>query len=130
MNKPNELEQQLNQHLDQSVEALPQATQQRLAQARQAALAVNTDTTVELPSQHRSLTAPVWGIAASVLLAVPLWFFMQQTQQGTQTLTDPQLSGLDFITTLAEVSDDDIEVADDLEFALWLLEQDMPVDRG
>ncbi|ASP37433.1 hypothetical protein CHH28_01505 [Bacterioplanes sanyensis] len=131
MKKPSELERQLHQHLDRSVEQLPADTEQRLAQARQAALnAACSDRVIELPVRRQRLTTPAWGIAASVLLAMPLWWSINQSPPSSQELTAPQLSGLDFITTLAELSDDDVDVADDLEFALWLLEQDMPADRG
>ncbi|MGK0250004.1 MAG: hypothetical protein ACI910_002768 [Oleispira sp.] len=153
MKKPDSFEHALQQQLDQSIDTLDDATLNKLKAARLKALAAaavpdnlaqtkegQTGTVVSL-NAFRQLPKPALAIAASLLLAVPLWYFTAASIDqpslfdsvyvaSTDVLNNElgaensQLNALDLITSFAELDDDELDMVNDLDFALWLVEQE------
>ncbi|MEH6346106.1 MAG: DUF3619 family protein [Bermanella sp.] len=91
---------------------------------------------VQKPAQW---SKPAWAMAASVCLMVPIWYGLNNTQSpgdlalyGTNEQSQPMdspfiaqstsLTALDIMTGLADLDEDELEILEDLEFALWLNE--------
>jgi hypothetical protein len=153
MKKPDSFENALQQQLDKSIDTLDDATLNKLKAARIKALAAasvpessaqqkegQVENIVSL-NAFRQLPKPALGIAASLLLAAPLWYFtaasIDQSSLGdtafiasTDSLNNvlgaenSQLSTIDLITSFAELDDDELDMVNDLDFALWLVEQE------
>ncbi len=166
MKKPEDIEQHLKQQLDASVDALPASVTNKLAAARlkavQAAKAAsaNRQTSSQpvsqisdhlsekvspifgAPSQKaRPWAKPVWAMAASLCVMVPLWYASQNVNESADStvlaaLDSPlsaqstTLSALDIMSTLAELDDEEMELLDNLEFALWLSKQEQTSAHG
>jgi len=170
MKKPEDIEQQLKQQLDASVDALPESVTNKLAAARlkavQAAKAAsaNRQTSSQsvghvndhlsghlsekvspifgTPSQKaKSWAKPVWAMAASLCVMVPLWYASQNVNEPADstvlaaldsplTAQSTTLSALDIMSTLAELDDEEMELLDNLEFALWLSKQEQTSSHG
>jgi len=147
-----QLHKQVKAQLDESLDALPVEVLDKLAAARQrAVIAANKgsqlpnkqNNVVSLAksftqnSSHWSKSA--WAMAASVCLMVPIWYGLNSTQSpddlaiyGTNDQSQPMdspfatqstsLTRLDIMTSLADLDEDELEILEDLEFALWLNE--------
>ena len=102
-NKPDEkLLQQLNQHLDDSVDALDARTLSKLNQARHRA--------IEQKTQLRGSWIASAAFATILVIVTAGWLI------NTQMHTSPQNN--------INAGYDDIELIDDLEFITWLAEQE------
>ncbi len=144
MKKPENIEEHIKQQLDESLTSLPDSVQQKLALARQKALlaakqashnTVSTGANVHsIGSKTRQWHKPVWAMAASLCVLVPLWYASDKTQPVNETLVSVEtsspfveqrsnLSGLDIMWTMAELDEEEMELLDNLEFAMWLSEQ-------
>ncbi len=158
MKKPEEIESQVKQSLDASVEGLPKSVRDKLAAARHKALqaaAANKAPSGKVtaignakasPKQAKQWSKPVWAMAASLCVMVPLWYASQNLTGPTDqvelvaldvsTIGSPlsaqstTLSALDIMSTLAELNDEEMELLDNLEFALWLSEQEQASAHG
>ncbi len=157
MKKPEDIESQVKQSLDASVDTLPESVRTKLAAARHKALqaaAANRTTAGNVTGIHKkALQArskqwhkPVWAMAASLCVMVPLWYASQDSSNPTDvhglvgldiSTTDSPLaaqsttlSALDIMSTLAELDDEEMELLDNLEFALWLSEQEQASAHG
>lgn len=154
MNKPDSIENALQNQLDQSIDTLDDATLEKLKAARMKALsAAQAKTQVESPNTSskvislnafRQISKPALGLAASILLVAPLMYFnVNSDRQTTQVavidsinnaLAAEQTPGntIDLITSFAELNDDEFDMVDELDFALWLVEQEntAPAVRG
>ncbi len=121
---PDNIETLMAKSLDESLKNLPDSVQAKLAAARQKALLVSQQPAKEQPSkdQEDHWHKPMWAIAASVCLMLPLWYAMNTTNSPLP-LQSTSLTSVDIMFTLAELDDDEMEVVDNLEFALWLSEQ-------
>ena len=115
--KPN-LQSQLKKALDQSTEDLPDFVQQKLAHARKQALEaqIAKGSVVRFPGKW---TRELVAVAACVTLVVPVWFGLKPST--SDSVFQPQ--GLELMVSFAELDDEEWELVDDLEFALWLSEQ-------
>jgi len=151
MKKPDDFEKNIKQQLDDSVEALPEAVRTKLAAARQTALlaaqAAATPKGNVVGINNASATKPqqwskpMWAVAASLCVMVPLWYVSQNlpvdsSDVGFAAIDSPlytqstTLSALDIMSTLAELDDEEMELLDNLEFALWLSEQEQASAHG
>jgi hypothetical protein len=159
MKKPEDIEQHIKQHLDASVDALPESVTKKLAAARQKALlaaahssenssansALNSNVTgIHKRAQAKQATQwnkPLWAVAASLCVMVPLWYANQGITPSNSVaelvaLDSPlsaqstTLSALDIMSTLAELDDEEMELLDNLEFALWLSKQEQTSAHG
>ncbi len=160
MKKPEDIEQHIKQHLDASVDALPESVTKKLAAARQKALlaaAAHSSASSTLNSaSHSNVTGihkrtqakqapqwnkPLWAVAASLCVMVPLWYANQSVTPSSSVdelvaLDSPlsaqstTLSALDIMSTLAELDDEEMELLDNLEFALWLSKQEQTSAHG
>lgn len=118
MTEKNDLAAQAKQALEGSAQALPEHVQKKLAAARKKALLAHQT------KQHVAATKMTWSkelmaVAACVCLIVPIWLGLSTSQ--TSDLLEPQ--GLELMISFAELNDEEWELVDDLEFALWLSEQ-------
>jgi len=96
--------------LDKSLEHIDAATLSRLNQARQRALA-HTSTGTQWFTANRIKRAVFAGIA---LLAISVWFSTQQINNRQLNVNQGEYLA----------NEQDLEVAEDLSFIAWLLEQD------
>lgn len=143
MNRPDDLEKKVSQQLDNSLDDIDPATLDKLKAARlkalQAAQTAGPQNSrldnVVLLSRIRHWPKTSLSLAASLLLAAPLWYFSANDlpQPAGSVLPDTvplayseesQLNTLDLIATYAELDDDELDMVDDLDFALWLVEQE------
>ena len=111
MTKHDELREQTRRHLNQSLEDLEPEVTQRLADARRHALQAS-DTPEYRTSRN---TWPAWGLAASVAVAAVLGVFYSGTDE-------PHRDGDPFDVVM---TGEPLELYADLEFYLWLEEQDV-----
>lgn len=128
----------VKQVLDQHADQLPDHVKSKLAEVRQKALlaAKAASTQETTPAANDSdWVKPVLALAACVCLVVPLYLSGlldgDAKQESMPTLANAPLNGqndeLDIqqeMIELAVLNDDDLEVVENLEFALWLLEQE------
>jgi len=124
MTEKNDLATQAKQALNDSTQALPEHVQNKLAAARKKALLAHQT------KQHVKATGITWtkefvALAACVCLIVPIWLGVSTLQ--TKELLEPQ--GLELMISFVELNDDEWELVDDLEFALWLNEQPNQADK-
>lgn len=131
MKKPESFEEQMKAQLDSSVESLPDSVKQQLKAARQKALAAAQSTNkgkasvTQLPVRP-AWHKPMWAMAASICLMIPLWYGMQGTSPEMDSPLASQtsnLEALELMSALAELDDEEMELVDNLDFALWLIEQ-------
>jgi len=72
---------------------------------------------------------------------VPLWYASQNVNESSDstvlaaldsplTSQSTTLSALDIMSTLAELDEDEMELLDNLEFAIWLSEQEQAATHG
>ena len=156
MKKPENLANQVKRSLDASLDDLPATVRTKLAAARQQALQAATDkraasgkvTAIHAKANQQQAEAtskrwhkPVWALAASLCVMVPLWYVGQnmsspvgQTELAAQdsplSAQGTTLSALDIMSTLAELDEEEMELLDNLEFALWLSEQEQASAHG
>ena len=124
MTDKNDLSTQAKQALDESVKTLPDHVQSQLAKAREQALLAHKEKGLVLPfNGHWS--KELIALAACVSLIVPIWFGLSSYQSNT--VMEPQ--GLELMVSLAEMDEEEWELVDDLEFALWLNEQSNLADE-
>ena len=97
--------------LDQSVESIDAATLSKLNQARHAALEAGSG------KRYRGSWLAAGMTAGIAVLAVSLWFSLPQ--HGLQNEDHAS-----WIAATEALSEEDLEVIEDLEFYAWLLEQD------
>lgn len=128
------LERKARAALDESVGRLPESTQQRLAQARQLALASET------PAKNASANwrAAGFGVAASLLAAGFFWFVTPDPSQRVEQsmASAPNSSGnistatpgegLWLAMEMTELGPETAAVVEDLEFMVWLDEEIAP----
>jgi hypothetical protein len=155
MKKSEDIEQHIKQQLDASVDALPESVTKKLAAARQKALLAAAHSS-ENSASHSNVTGihkraqakqatqwnkPLWAVAASLCVMVPLWYANQDITPSNSAaelvaLDSPlsaqstTLSALDIMSTLAELDDEEMELLDNLEFALWLSKQEQASAHG
>ncbi len=146
----------VKKQLDDSLDGISDSALEKLAAARQQAVFV-----AQKNSQKRSVVnlnksqfnyKPMWAMAASVCLAVPIWYAVNLQPkalsgqevtavtgvQGDQVASSSaqlksidsplssqstNLTTLDIMTNLASLDEDELEILEDLEFALWLGER-------
>ena len=118
MTEKKDLAAQAKQVLEGSAQALPEHVQKKLAAARKKALLAHQT------KQHVAATRITWtkefmALAACVSLIVPIWLGLSTSQ--TDDLLEPQ--GVELMISFAQLDDEEWELVDDLEFALWLSEQ-------
>lgn len=113
------LESQIKHSLDSSVDDLPEHIQARLAQARAEALKAKAQKGKVIQFKS-NWTKELLAVAACVSLIVPIWL---NTSSDHSTSDGLPSQGLDLMVSLAEMDDEEWELVDDLEFALWLNEQ-------
>ena len=138
MNRPDDIETLVSKQLDNSLDDIDQQTLDKLKAARLSALeaagqASDGNNLVFLDSLRRWPKTSL-SLAARLLLAAPLWYFSASPLQSDGNVLpdtvhlavseDSQLNTLDLITTFAELEDDELDMVEDLDFALWLVEQD------
>ncbi len=138
--------------LEDSLGAISDSTLQKLAAARQKAILTAQDkaqksSVTRITKAQASWHKPMWAMAASVCLAVPIWYALNDQQmaftgQDVTSLSELQeqasqlavidsplsaqstnLTTLDIMTNLASLDEDELEILEDLEFALWLGER-------
>lgn len=127
----------VKQVLDQHADQLPDHVKSKLAEARRKALlAAETGTAPKEAANDSDWIKPVLALAACVCLVVPLYLsgllgVDSEQQEAMPTLANADVNGqndeLDIqqeMIELAVLNDDDLEVVENLEFALWLLEQE------
>ncbi len=129
MKKPNDLEHQIKQQLNDSIEALPESVLQKLALARKQALLAASGESVNKLKPHKSHTfsrQAIWAVAASICIMLPLWFVMSPVTEdsGIASSAAKNFDTLDMMSTLAKLDEDEIEILQELEFVLWLNKQD------
>ena len=108
---------QAKQALDESEQQVSDSVRAALAEARAKALSHAAD------KRKTNWLTPSLAAAASTVLAVGIWF-------ATQTPgVDAPLDGMELMVSLAELDETEWELVDDLEFALWLSEQEH-LDQG
>ena len=147
------LQKQVKAQLDESLDALPLEVLDKLAAARQRAVNVAQKAAQQPSKRHNVIdlarsfgqksshwSKPAWAMAASVCLMVPIWYGLNSAQSpdssalyGTNEQSQPMdspfatqstsLTRLDIMTSLADLDEDELEILEDLEFALWLNEQ-------
>ncbi|NRA24158.1 MAG: DUF3619 family protein [Oleispira sp.] len=133
MNKPDSFEHSLQQQLDRSVDDLDDSTLSKLKAARRKALTAAPMPQHAIPREEgvignvislnafRQWPKPALGVAASLLLAAPLWYFNVNSPFDSEIL---QPNTIDLISSFAELDDDELDMVNELDFALWLVEQD------
>ena len=114
MTEKNDLQSQIKRALDESESAIPDSVQSKLAQARAHALR-------EKDHKSKSWTKEWMAVAACITLIVPIWLGLQTDQQDLDSIASND--GLDLMVSFAELDEEEWELVDDLEFALWLTEQ-------
>ncbi len=120
MKKPeNNMEKSINKALDESLDSLPSSVRAKLAASRQKAVLISKQPPKEQDSQW---SKPMWAMAASVCLMLPLWYSLNTTNSPL-ALQSTSLTSVDIMFTLAQLDEDEMEVVDNLDFALWLSEQ-------
>lgn len=145
MNKPDSIENALQKQLDDSIDTLDSSTLNKLKAARMKALAAQQKTesqehgsigNIVSLSAFRELPKPALSLAASLLFAAPLLYFntTRVDQQNPIAAIDPinsvletektQPNTIDLISSFAELNDDELDMVDELDFALWLVEQE------
>jgi hypothetical protein len=140
MKRPDDIENIVSQQLDNSLDDIDEATADKLKAARLKALQAagskdKRHDNIVLLSSVREWPRTSLSLAASLLLAAPLWYFsvsnLPQPAENALPDTIPlayseesQLNALDLITTYAELDDDELDMVDDLDFALWLVDQE------
>lgn len=150
MNRPDDLEKFVAQQLDNSLDDIDQPTADKLKAARMKALqAAQQPQTESGETRNNLVQLNSWrhwprtslSLAASLLLAAPLWYFSSSSlQQPAGTVLpdtvqlavseEPQLNTLDLVATFAELEDDELDMVEDLDFALWLVEQDADINTN
>lgn len=113
------LESQIKRTLDSSVDDLPEPIQARLAQARAEALKA-TARKGKVIQFRSNWTKELLAVAACVSLIVPIWLSTSSDHSSSDGFPS---QGLDLMVSLAEMDEEEWELVDDLEFALWLNEQ-------
>jgi len=145
MNKPDSTEDVFRKQLNESIDTLDNKTLEKLKSARVKALAAQQQAA---PQEHgsigkivslnafRKLPKPALSLAASLLLAAPLLYFntTEIDQQNPIASIDAlnstfetektQSNTIDLISSFAELNDDELDMVDELDFALWLVEQE------
>lgn len=117
MKEREELSHKIKQALEDSTQDLPDHISDGLLQARKKALAAHVDQQAS-SSADRSWHKELMAIAACISLIVPVWFF-----SGTSPKSPVEVQNMDLMVSFAELDDEEWELVDDLEFALWLSEQ-------
>lgn len=137
MNK--HLEQQAKAALDNELNSVPADIQAQLRLARMKAVA-HAGKQQPTPAQPL-FSKPMLALAASAVLALPLMWFMADSQKDLSGTTlvdqsvapgDVQMDAVDsgeIMLELAQLSDEDMAIVDDLEFIAWLSEQDIEEEQ-
>lgn len=112
MSSKYDLNEQVKQALDESARALPEHVEIKLQQARKKALNAANQSSANWSKTFVAL-------AACISLIVPLWLGF--SSHNTEDMVEIQ--SLDLMVSLAEIDEEEWELVDDLEFALWLNEQ-------
>lgn len=150
MKKPDDInkaiEQQANAQLDQQTDALPDHVLAQLKLARQQAVAQAS----QAKTTHWYESKPLLAIAASALLALPLIWITQDRisetdsapqvaaavvspsskgemglmdlEEGSESITESNVGTSEIMLQLAELSEEDMAIVNDLEFIAWLNE--------
>jgi len=68
----------------------------------------------------------MWAVAASICIMLPLWFVMNPMPDGNATASSApeNFDTLNMMSALAKLDEDEIEIVQELEFILWLNQQD------
>ena len=144
-----QLDESLNAIDDPALQRLAAAREQAVlaAQKRAQRPSLVSMASAQVASWHK----PMWAMAATVCLAVPTWYAMKDSQltltgqevtslSGAPKQAAPQasqlaaidsplseqstnLTTLDIMTNLASLDEEELEILEDLEFALWLQEE-------
>lgn len=101
--KADELNLDINEALDSSVESLNPEIRRKLNQARMAAL------------EKKSKAMPIWKLASGVSLVFAMVLFYQFSAAPVD----------ESLTPFAEVLEEDIEMLEDLEFVYWMSEEEL-----
>ena len=150
MKKPDDInkaiEQQANAQLDQQTDALPDHVLAQLKLARQQAVAQASQT----KTTHWYESKPLLAIAASALFALPLIWITQDRisetdsepqvaaavvspsskgemglmdlEEGSESIAEFNVGASEIMLQLAELSEEDMAIVNDLEFIAWLNE--------
>ncbi len=121
MKNPEKFEDQMKRQLDESIESLPDSVTRALQASREKALQA-ASTQPKLQSWQK----PIWAMAATICLVVPLWYGLPGTEPepNSPLLTkSTNLDALELMSTMAELNEEDMELVENLDFALWLIEQ-------
>lgn len=145
MNKPDSIEDAVNKQLNKSIDNLDSKTLEKLKKARvkalekqQPILSQETRAIEKWDSLNvfRIKPGPALSLAASVLLAIPLVYFSTDdinqkaplasiiSLNSTFDTEKTPSNTIDLITSFAELNDDELDIVDELDFALWLVEQE------
>lgn len=120
MNNPDLFEQKLAASLDKSIETLPAKTVLQLENSRALALQAQKKnrTSFYWSPSRKWAGASAFGLSLAILLIL-----------NSSPSTSPSLnSELAVLNHFAEMTDEELELVEDLEFALWLLDQD-PIEN-
>ena len=106
--------------LNQSIEQMPDHLSQSLKEARTRALNHHQQKSVVsgLTSYFRLTSPTIWGGAIAAILVMAL--FLLGPRQADQRQPVAQQDTLGDFMQIAQLKDDDYEVASDLDFAYWL----------
>lgn len=141
---------EIKHQLDVQADNLSQPIQDKLAAARKQALLqakisaaasmkhTEQPETAETAANDRQWLKPVLALAACVCLVVPLWLsgvvsvntsdvkqqiaLANTSQPSNLSITDIEQHSV--LLELASLNDDELELVENLDFALWLLQQE------
>lgn len=132
MTTPDPIEQKLSRELDQSIDTLPSETLQKLAAARNMALQANRLPEETKPlgfrwpftfnfSWHRVAYAGAFSLMILIITLLPY----SQTNKHASSNYEMLL-----LSQFAEMTDEEAELVNDLQFAIWLLDHDLDSNPG
>lgn len=137
-----DINEKIKHQLDAQAENLSQPIQDKLAAARKQALLQAKISTATQAANDRQWLKPLLALAACVCLVVPLWlsgvvnFNAKAVKQEIALANPSQPSNLSLgeveteieqhsvLLELASLNDDELELVENLDFALWLLQQE------
>jgi len=132
MTTPDTFEQHLTHELDNSIDTLSPEIEQRLAAARKMALQASKQTQIERPARLDWLSKLSWswsktaytGAFSALLLTTML---LPDFKSDIPSTSDNELL---LLAQFAQISDEEAELIEDLQFAIWLLDHDLDSNSG
>ncbi len=131
------LEQQSKVLLDNELDSVPADVRAQLRLARMKAVAHAAKQSSKSAGAQPLFSKPLLALAASAVFALPLLWFVTQTQPDSgdaalvdydmqpEVNNDEPLGSGEIMLELAQLSEEDMAIVDDLEFLAWLSEQNI-----